>query len=188
MYAISTLQRTQLIPAYHVRDLSQCYMAVRPRLLRKYSCIKQNAATTYRPCKKCPLTNAQHMPHTQIRDVQTFHRHHWLLGSRNLPKAPVACFSPDGRHPWTPTTHQPHQTTLFYRLCNVFQQFVSKSSQIAALLSPRMKKDQPASFTTLNSEELYAMVSLRITLMSLPILGLSYSDEHMTLAADACNV
>lgn len=72
----------------------------------------QNAAASHRPCMQSPLAIAQHRCRTQIKEEWILYEHHRILGSRNSPKTLGTRFSPDGRHSWTPTTHQPDETWL----------------------------------------------------------------------------
>lgn len=73
-------------------------------------------------------------------------------------------------------------------LCNVFQRLVANVALITASHSQHLKKDYPASFNPLDSNEHNAMETLKKGLISLPILALPYSFGHMTFDTDARNV
>lgn len=76
----------------------------------------------------------------------------------------------------------------FLGLCNVFRRFVPNFARLAAPLHQRLKKDQPATFGSLNEEELNSMNSLKNALISPPVLALPNNSGHLTLDTDACNV
>lgn len=74
----------------------------------------------------------------------------------------------------------------FFGLCQAFRWFVFDFALIASPRNQHLNENLPAYFTLLNSNELYAMETLKNALTLLPILEFPYSCGHMTLDTDAC--
>lgn len=74
----------------------------------------------------------------------------------------------------------------FFDLCNKFRRFVANFVRLAAALNNRLQKDQPATFGTLNDEEISALDALKNALALLPVLTLPNFTNHRTLDTEAC--
>lgn len=65
---------------------------------------------------------------------------------------------------------------------------MSRFVQIATLLNQRLKKNQSAIITPLNSDELLAMISLKNSLKPLAILATFYFGGNLTIDTDSYHV
>lgn len=163
-------------------------MATRPRLPRRYICIKHCAAATHRSCTK--IFSLLHSAGATLKlkrykfytDYTDYFGH--VICPRRLELASHTTDAIHRLHPPSNRTELPS----FLGLCDVFRQLVPKFAQIAAPLDQRLMKNQLPSFPSPNSDEHYATETLKNALISLPILALPYSGRYIMLDTDTFNV
>lgn len=74
----------------------------------------------------------------------------------------------------------------FLGLCNVFRPLVPNFVRIASTVSKRLGNSQPKELGPLTGEELSALETVMVKLISPPALTLPKSEEQYNLNTDAC--
>jgi len=75
----------------------------------------------------------------------------------------------------------------FLGLCNVFRRFVPNFARIAAPLNAKLRKGEPVSFGPFNDKEQEAFDTLKMRLISPPVIALPRGTGKYTVDTDACD-
>lgn len=80
------------------------------------------------------------------------------------------------------------ETCSFFRLCNIFRQFIPNVSRVAAPLNKKFCKDYSMSILSLTVEEKEAVESLKDLLLSPLVFALPLETGHHTIYTKACHI